>query len=190
MFLKILRRIKIGLARRVGPVMIYGFKNADGQKMKRTRYGSTTYFQGKEKIEMGDHVYIAQHCFIDGSQGLSIGEGCQICSFASILTHSSHISIRLYGKHYGGSDMAGYVKGSTRIGAYTFVGPYATIMPGSQIGKGCIVSAYAYVNGNFPEFSVIAGNPAKVVGDTRKIDEPYLQQFPELIDYYNSWSNV
>lgn len=188
MFLKILRRIKIGLVRRVGPVMIYGFKNPDGQKMKRTRYGSTTYFQGIENIQMGDHVYIAHHCFIDGSQGLVIGEGCQICSFASVLTHSSHISIRLYGAHYGSPDMTGYIKGSTSIGAYTFVGPYATIMPGSRIGKGSIVSAYAYVNGEFPDFSVIAGNPAKVVGDTRDTDAPFLKDHPELQTYYNAWA--
>lgn len=188
MFLKIFRRIKIELARRVGPVMIYGFNSADGNKVKHTRYGSTTYFQGKEKIKMGDHVYIAQHCFIDGSQGLSIGDGCQICSFVSLLTHSSHISIRLYGKQYSSPDMKGYVKGSTNIGAYTFVGPYATIMPGSNIGKGSIVSAYAYVNGDFPDFAVIAGNPAKVVGDTRQIDAPYLKDHPELQAYYNEWA--
>src|SRR5690606_18523388 len=126
MFLKILRRIKIELARKVGPVMIYGFKNHDGQTMKRTRYGSTTYFQGLNNIQMGDHVYIAQYCFIDGSQGLIIEDGCQICSFASVLTHSSHISIRLYGRHYDNPEMKGYLKGSTSIGAYTFVGPYAT----------------------------------------------------------------
>lgn len=188
MFLKILRRIKIELARKVGPVMIYGFKNANGQKMKHTRFGSTTYFQGIDNIQMGDHVYIAQHCFIDGSQGLIIGEGCQICSFASVITHSSHISIRLYGNQYGGPNMAGYVKGRIHIGSYTFLGPYSTIMPGSHIGKGCIVSAYTYVKGEFPDFAVIAGNPAKVVGDTRDMDEPFLKDHPELQAYYKNWA--
>lgn len=190
MIKKIIRRIKIELSRKVGPVMIDGFRNSDGTKVKRTRYGSTTYFQGAENIVLGDHVYIAQHCFIDSSNGLKIGDGCQICSFSSILTHSSHISIRLYGKNYGGNEMKGYDRGSTSIGAYTFVGPYATLMPGTKIGKGSIVAAYSYVKGDFPDYSVIAGNPAKIVGDTRKMDQPFLDENPELQGYYNEWSKV
>ncbi len=188
MIKKIIRRLKIELSRKVGPVMIDGFRNSDGRKMKKTRYGSTTYFQGVDKIDIADNVYIAQHCFIDGSNGLTIGEGCQICSFVSILTHSSHISIRLYGKNYGGTEMKGYERGSTTIGDYTFIGPYATLMPGSKIGKGSIVSAYSYVKGYFPDYAVIAGNPAKVVGDTRKMDQPFLEKHPELQTYYDEWS--
>ncbi|NEN22556.1 acyltransferase [Cryomorpha ignava] len=189
MFSKIYRRIKIELARRVGPVMVNGYKNPNGEIVKHTRYGSTTYFQGVENTKIGDHVYIAQHCFIDGSRGLKIDEGCQICSFVSILTHSSHLSIRLYGSEYKGSDMKGYVVGATEIGAYTFVGPYVTIMPGSTIGKGSIISAYAYVKGTFQDYAIIAGNPAKVVGDTRELDAPYLEKHPELLTYYNNWSH-
>lgn len=36
----------------VGPVMVYGFKSADGNYRKHTRYGSNTYFQRKDGIEM------------------------------------------------------------------------------------------------------------------------------------------
>lgn len=190
MIKRIIRRLKIELSRKVGPVMIDGFRNSDGRKMKKSRYGSTTYFQGMDQIDMGDNVYIAQHCFIDGSNGLHIGDGCQICSFVSILTHSSHISIRLYGKKYGGKDMKGYDRGSTEIGDYTFVGPYTTLMPGSKIGKGSIISAYSYVKGDFPDYAIIAGNPAKLVGDTRKMDHPYLENYPELQANYNAWNKT
>jgi acetyltransferase-like isoleucine patch superfamily enzyme len=61
-------------------------------------------------------------------------------------------------------------------------------MPGSSIGKGCIVSAFSYVNGVFPDFSVIAGNPAVVTGDTRTLDQHYLDQHPHLKEFYNQWS--
>lgn len=188
MLKKILTRLKIKLSRMVGPVMIYGFRSCDGCIMKKTRYGSTTYFQGIERIKMGDNAYIAHYCFIDGSNGLDIGDGCQICSFTSILTHSSHISIRLYGAHYSGRNMKGYTRGSTVIGSYSFIGPHATLMPGTTIGKGSIVAAYSYVEGAFPNFAIIAGNPATVVGDTRKMDQSYLEENPDLQDFYDEWA--
>ena len=160
----------------------------DGRLLKNTRVSNTCNFECINKLDIGDHVFIGHYNFIESSNGISIEEGCQITNYISILTHSSHISLRLYGKNYGGSEMVGYLKGSVVIGKYTFVGPHSVIMPGSKIGKGCIVSAYSMVNGNFPDFSVIAGNPAKVIGDTRSIDEAYLKQSPELITFYEEWA--
>lgn len=168
--------------------MISGFRRYDGVLLKKARYGSTTVFVGKEKLHIEDHVFINHYCFIDGSNGLRIGEGSQICCWVSLLTHSSHISIRLYGKQYSGAEMKGYVKGSVDIGAYTFVGPHAIIMPDTKIGKGSIVAAFSYVKGDFPDFSILAGNPAKLVGDTRKMDQKFLEEHPELNEYYNEWA--
>jgi acetyltransferase-like isoleucine patch superfamily enzyme len=85
--------------------------------------------------------------------------------------------------------MIGYVKGSVLIGKYSFVGPHSVIMPGTSIGKGSIISAFSYVKGTFPDFSIIAGNPAKVIGDTRNMDESFLQEHPELRNFYEAWSN-
>ena len=114
----------------------------------------------------------------------------QITNYVSVLTHSSHIAIRLYGKEYTKiKDKQAYSKGSVYIGAYSFIGPHTVIMPGTKIGKGCLVSAFSYVKGEFPDFSIIAGNPAIVVGDTRELDQPYLDSNPELKDYYNVWAN-
>jgi len=189
MLSRIIARLKQIIARRVGPVMIAGFKSADGKWRPNTRYSSTTTFQNKENVVMGDMVYIAPYCFIDGSQGLVIEDGCQICSWVSLLTHSSHISIRLYGKEYAGSDMKGYVRGKLSIGAYSFIGPHAVLMPNTSIGKGSIVSSFAYVKGSFPDFAIIAGNPAKVIGDTRKLDQKWLNDYPELKPLYYEWAS-
>jgi acetyltransferase-like isoleucine patch superfamily enzyme len=185
---RIFIRLKIELGRRVGPVMIDGFKSADGTHLNHVRYGSTTYFQNKESIQMGNHVYIAQNCFIDASNGLKIGEGCQICQFSSILTHSSHNSIRIYGSSYPQPKMIGLVSGSVELGQYFFIGPYSTIMPGTRIGKGSLITAYSYVEGEYPDFSIISGNPARRVGDTRKKDMSILIDHPELLAIYESWA--
>jgi acetyltransferase-like isoleucine patch superfamily enzyme len=61
-------------------------------------------------------------------------------------------------------------------------------MPNTTIGKGCIVNAYSYVKGDFPDFSIIAGNPAKIIGDTRTLDAQYLEDYPELKELYYEWN--
>lgn len=52
------------------------------------------------------------------------------------------------------------------IGKNTFIGANCTILPGVSIGDNCIVGAGSVVRGNFPDNSIIAGNPAVVVGNT------------------------
>ena len=189
-----LRRIKNKLLfewrKLYAPQMTGRYKAADGSVLPRTRVSNTTFIDYKENLKIEDNVFIGHFNFIDASNGLTISEGCQVTNYISILTHSSHISIRLYGRHYGSvPDMKGYVKGAVSIGAYSFIGPHCVIMPGTMIGKGCIVSAYSYVQGEFPDFSIIAGNPAKVIGDTRSIDKKFLDSDEQLRRYYEEWAN-
>ena len=39
----------------------------------------------------------------------------------------------------------------------------------------------------FPDFAVLAGSPAQVVGDTRAADERWLAAHPELLAAYRRW---
>ncbi len=51
------------------------------------------------------------------------------------------------------------------------IGSSATIMCGVTIGKCAIVGAGAVVTQNVPDYSIVAGVPAKVIGDVRKRGE-------------------
>lgn len=171
------------------PKMRLKIKDAKGNVISDTRIGNTTHIESKENLQLGTHVFIGHYNFLDASNGLTIDEGCQLTNYVSVLTHSSHISIRLYGAQYRRhTNLKGYVKAAVHIGKYSFIGPHTVIMPGTKIGKGCIVSAFSYVKGEFEDFSIIAGNPAKKVGDTRSLDEPYLQENKELRAFYNAWA--
>lgn len=169
--------------------MIAGFKRSDGIFLAKTRISSSTFIDHPQRLNIADNVFIGHHNFIEASNGLNIEEGCQITNFITITTHSSHKSIRLYGPQYAGPDMVGYIKGEVKIGKYTFIGPHSTIMPGTTIGKGSLVAAYSYVQGEFPDFSVISGNPAKVVGNTREMDQEELEKHPELMEIYKGWAD-
>lgn len=187
---KIINRVRYGVLRNFKPEVYLIKRNfVSNKKLKNSRASNTVTFVEKQGIDLGDNVFIWHHTILDGSNGVTIEEGCQIGAWNGIFSHSSHISIRLYGSKYGEiKNMKGYVRGSVHIGKYTFVGPHCVIMPNTKIGKGSLVSAYSYVRGEFPDFSIIAGNPAKVVGDTRHLDSKYLENDDELRNYYKQWA--
>ena len=171
------------------PRMIWGYRRHDGRYLKNTRISNTVFIDHPGQLHIDDHVFIGHFNFIEASHGIQIGEGCQITNFTSITTHSSHHSIRLYGSHYREfTDHDAYIRGSVDIGKYTFIGPHCLIMPNTKIGKGSIVAAYSQVQGSFPDFSILKGNPAVVVGDTRKKDAEFLENNPELKQFYNEWA--
>jgi len=55
----------------------------------------------------------------------------------------------------------------TRVKRAASVGTNATILSGITIGEGALVGAGAVVTKNVPDFAIVAGVPAQVVGDTR-----------------------
>lgn len=169
--------------------MLYSVE-INGKHIANTRIGSSTTIEGEHNLKLGENVFVGQYNFIEASNGIFIDEGCQITNYISILSHSSHNSIRYYGKHYRqyAADLKGYVKGSVEIGKYTFIGPHSTIMPATKIGKGCIVAAYSFVKGDFPDYSIIAGNPATIIGNTRDKDLAFMEQHPELKSFYDEWT--
>ena len=48
-----------------------------------------------------------------------------------------------------------------------FIGARSIILKGVVIGEGAIVGAGAVVTRNVPDFAIVAGNPAKIIGDVR-----------------------
>ena len=167
------------------PTMVYGYRSSDGTKLENTRISTPTDIICPETLHICDNVFIGHFNFIEASNNIYIGEGVQITNYVSLTTHSSHNSIRLYGKDYRSTTKDyGYVKGSIVIGAYTFVGPHSLILPGAKIGKGSVVAAYSKVSGELPDYAMIPGNPAKVVGTTKKIDQILLEKYPELRKSY------
>ena len=160
------------------PFMVYGYKRkTDGLFLKRTRISSSAIILNPEKLNIADNVWLWHYSIIDASNKVSIGEGCQIGAWVGIFTHSSHMAIRLYG---GDSyiqtpieERKGYLKGSVSIGAYTFVGAKATIMPNVSIGKGCLIAAGTMVNKSVPDFSIVVGNPGVIKGSTKDLDKVF-----------------
>jgi maltose O-acetyltransferase len=53
------------------------------------------------------------------------------------------------------------------IGDWAWVGERAMVLPGRTVGRGAIVGAGAVVTRDVEPYTIVAGNPARVVGDRR-----------------------
>lgn len=57
----------------------------------------------------------------------------------------------------------------TRVGRRASIGSNATILPNIAIGENALVGAGAVVTHDVPAFAVVAGSPARVIGDRRRL---------------------
>ena len=111
----------------------------------------------------GRPEYIQQDAYLDGSGGLPISKGVVISTKAIVLTHDWSFLKR--GKHR--CNYSNAFK-PVSIGEHSFIGAGVIVLPGTKIGKSCIIGAGAVVKGNIDDFSIMAGNPANKIGDTRQ----------------------
>jgi acetyltransferase-like isoleucine patch superfamily enzyme len=59
----------------------------------------------------------------------------------------------------------GIVKGPVRIGDDVWVGVKASVLRGTDVGRGSVLAAHTVVRDEVPPFSVVAGVPGRVVRD-------------------------
>lgn len=57
------------------------------------------------------------------------------------------------------------VEGSVLIEDYVWLSCRAIVLPNTRIGKGAIIAAGAVVHGNVPPFAIMAGVPARKIGE-------------------------
>lgn len=169
--------------------IVFG-ERSQGRSLPCTRISPATLIEHEDRLALGDHVYIGPFNFIEASGGVTIEEGVQITSHCSLVTHSSHRSQRLLGRAFAttGDARPGWIAGPIHIGAYTFIGPHSLIEANTRLGRGTLVCAGSFVRGDYPDFAVLEGRPARVVGDTRRTDERLLQQYPEVRALYEAWA--
>jgi acetyltransferase-like isoleucine patch superfamily enzyme len=108
--------------------------------------------------QIGEGTWIGAFTVIDGSGGLTIGAGCDISCGVQIYTHSSARRC-VSGRAYELVDRA-----PTTIGNRVFLGANAIVMMGVTIGDEVVIAAGAVVTHDVPSRSIVAGVPARVVG--------------------------
>jgi acetyltransferase-like isoleucine patch superfamily enzyme len=108
--------------------------------------------------EIGDDVWIGPYTIIDASGGLNIGNNVTISAGVHIYTHDN-IKQTLLGKN------TEIELESVSIGNNSYIGPNSIITKGNTIGNHCVIGTNSFVKKSFSDNSIIAGNPAKKIGE-------------------------
>lgn len=123
-------------------------------------------------ISSGMHVgagtiFVGNQSFGSEPYLIDIGKNCRITNGVNFICHDGAWCVACGVQGIPLSESAGKktIFGSIKVGDNSFLGINAIILPGTRIGKNSIVAAGAVVRGSFPDGSVIAGNPAKVIGE-------------------------
>ena len=134
-----------------------GFLKALGNNV--TLEGSIFFGDGRD-IEIGNNSQINEECWI---RNCKIGNNVMIAPYVMILN---------YGHNIDNADIPMIQQGvkfysQTVIEDDVWIGARAIILPGIKIRKGSVIAAGSVVTKDIEEYSVVAGNPAKLIR-TRK----------------------
>jgi acetyltransferase-like isoleucine patch superfamily enzyme len=102
-------------------------------------------------LSIGSNSFINPNCVIMCRERIEIGEGCAISWNFTAMDNDSH--------YLAGSKATAPIM----IEDHVWIGANVTVLKGVTIGRGAVVAAQAVVTKNVPPFSLVAGNPAKVI---------------------------
>ena len=139
-------------------------KNLNMEKWCEIQHGVKIYcfhddiFNGK--IKFGRSCSIGWDVTIDYSGGIEFGYNVRISHEARIYTHDHIVkdkNITLFNQ--------GHIAIGSTVGDDVWIGEGSFILPQLRhIGNGAIIGARAVVTQDIPEYAIVAGNPAKIIG--------------------------
>ncbi len=136
-----------------------GVKLAENSRI----YRGLTVLGSYSNIELGKNAEITTGCFLLAKDKIIIGENSTLAYKTIVLTSANpngpyNKLINVYPKY----------KAPVIIGHDSWVGAGAILLPGITIGNFCVVAAGAVVTKDVPDYTVVAGVPAKPV---KKLDQ-------------------
>ena len=109
-------------------------------------------------LEIGDNSYIGMFSIVNGyAAKVIIGKNVSIAQGVNIMADSGPNASTLMQQYYP------LIKGPVKIGDHSWLGANSIIMPGVELGEFCVVAANSFVDKSFPPYSVVGGNPAKLI---------------------------
>lgn len=112
------------------------------------------------KIMILNNVRIGNYACITAIDEILIKDGCLLSEYVYISDHYHGFDPTL---NLPLKDQPLFSKGKVEIGENSFIGYRATILSGVKLGKNCVVGAHSVVTKSFPDYSMIAGSPAKLI---------------------------
>lgn len=156
---------KIGFFSYMGPaISLVGQKRISIGNRVRIYPGCRMETHDNGEIIINDDCSIAQNFHITSSE-LPLVIGAKTTILGNVFITNIDHEYKNIDQHIMEQPM---ITKRTEIGENCFIGFGAAIQAGTVLGKQCIVGSNAVVRGEFPDYSVIVGAPAKVVKQYNK----------------------
>ena len=123
-------------------------------------------FADRPRLEIGDKSQVGNLCEFRIGKSISIGRNCNLSGQTIVMDSNGHPAdprTRWAGEGPTPEDVRPVI---IRDGVW--IGLRCMIFPGVRIGEGSIVSAGSVVRTHVPPYSVVAGNPARVIFRLKK----------------------
>ncbi len=160
----------MGILKKVEKALIFGLRTVISPISPRhcTRLMVWWYRRRGMRIQ-GEPNYIAGHVAFDGTDysWVELNEGCTISDWTQVLTHDWSPYTIGRGLGLDLPQPIGVFR-TVRVGRFAFVGTRSILMPGVELGDGSLIGAGSVVRGKVPPWTIVAGNPAQPVGDSRQ----------------------
>jgi acetyltransferase-like isoleucine patch superfamily enzyme len=143
----------------------------------KTSDESRNKYLRRHGVKLGQNCRIYTLSFSTEPYLIEIGNNARISGGTIFITHDGAVNCFP-------EEVDGGIFGKIKIGNNVFIGNNCIILLNTTIGNNCIIGAGSVVRGNFPDNSVIIGNPAKVIMRTSAQKMLY-QQNPGLIKTNN-----
>jgi acetyltransferase-like isoleucine patch superfamily enzyme len=113
-------------------------------------------------IELHDNVGIRPGCTLSAAESIVVEEHVGMGAFVTIID-SQHTW-----RPDHPNPLRGPLKSApVRIGRGTWLADRVTVAAGADIGEQCAIGPNSTVSGTVPDYSLVLGNPGRVVGSTR-----------------------
>ncbi|MFV0539036.1 MAG: acyltransferase [Dysgonomonas sp.] len=112
------------------------------------------------ELIIGSNVRIGNYACITAIGSVQIGDGCLFSEYVYISDHAHGYDPLL---NLSPKDQNLNSKGPVKIGKNCFLGYRVCVLPGVTLGCNCVVGANSVVTKSFPDYTMIAGVPARPI---------------------------